>query len=207
MPEGPEVWILSITINKLYLNNNTYSIGKHLLIKDLNEDWSFGLNGKVSISKSISTSIQHKLIKIGTGWINGDIKAIKPIKPINDWMQATKEELQEEINKWINSRKKLAGLILDGNKISGIGVAWGSEILYDAKLNPDIKACDQNLNKLVDSMIKIREQIKEIYIEYINLIDPKDVINNWFENLYKTRKMNIYKKGTKLEVLGRTWWI
>ena len=31
MPEGPEVWILSKMINEYYLNDNTISIGKHLI--------------------------------------------------------------------------------------------------------------------------------------------------------------------------------
>ena len=46
MPEGPEVWILSKMINNFYLNNNTISVGKHIIIQDLKENWSFGLNGK-----------------------------------------------------------------------------------------------------------------------------------------------------------------
>ena len=35
----------------------------------------------------------------------------------------------------------------------------------------------------------------------------KELINDWFENLYKIRKMNIYKKGTKIQISGRSWWI
>ena len=38
MPEGPEVWILSKMINGFYSNDNTTSIGKHLIIKDIKED-------------------------------------------------------------------------------------------------------------------------------------------------------------------------
>ena len=51
MPEGPEIWILSKAINKYYLKDKTTSIGKHLIIKDINEDWSFGLTGKVEIDE------------------------------------------------------------------------------------------------------------------------------------------------------------
>ena len=201
MPEGPEVWILSKMINGFYSNDNTISIGKHLIIKDMQEDWSFGLNGKVKINEN------NVLVKVETGWIYGDKKPFE--KSIGlDWMTASKKELEEEVQKWTKSKKKLASLILDQSKICGIGVAWGSEILYKAKLNPDLKACEQSLDKLVDSMIEIRIQIEDTYINlyYDNKDDLKELINDWFENLYKIRKMNIYKKGSKIQVSGRSWW-
>ena len=201
MPEGPEVWILSKMINNYYNDDNTTSIGKHLIIKDMKEDWSFGLNGKVKINEN------NVLVKVETGWIYGDKKPFE--KSIGlDWMTASKKELEEEVQKWTKSKKKLASLILDQSKICGIGVAWGSEILYKAKLNPDLKACEQSLDKLVDSMIEIRIQIEDTYINlyYDNKDDLKELINDWFENLYKIRKMNIYKKGSKIHILGRSWW-
>jgi formamidopyrimidine-DNA glycosylase len=239
MPEGPEVWILSKAINALYSNDNTSSYGKHLIIKDLKENWSFGLNGKVGISHF------NELVKINTGWINGDkIKYGKyyedSIKDLGiNWMTASKEELEKEVDKWIKSKKKLAALILDQTKISGIGVAWGSEILFKADLRPDIKACDQTftegssgltegssgltegssaLNKLVDSMIEVRKKIQETYeleltrtLEVCKIYNDDNklrlLINEWFENLYEIREMNIYKKGSKLQVLGRSWWV
>ena len=46
---------------------------------------------------------------------------------------------------------------------------------------------------------------KEVYKADINML--KELINDWFENLYKIRKMNIYKKGTKIQISGRSWWI
>jgi formamidopyrimidine-DNA glycosylase len=208
MPEGPEVWILSKMINEYYLNNNTISIGKHLIIKDIQEDWSFGLNGKVNINEN------NELVKVETGWINGEKKQYdnKSVKELGlDWMTANKKELEEEVQKWTNSKKKLAILILDQTKICGIGVAWGSEILYNAKLNPNLKACDQLLDKLVDTMIEIRIKIQETYInlynENIDNDKNKKLICNWFENLYKIRKMNVYKKGSKIQISGRNWWI
>jgi formamidopyrimidine-DNA glycosylase len=207
MPEGPEVWILSKMINEYYLNNNTISIGKHLIIKDIQEDWSFGLNGKVNINEN------NELVKVETGWINGEKKQYdnKSVKELGlDWMTASKKELEEEVKKWTNSKKKLAILILDQTKICGIGVAWGSEILYNAKLNPNLKACDQLLDKLVDSIIEIRIKIQDTYInlynENIDNDKNKKLINGWFENLYKIRKMNIYKKGSKIQISGRSWW-
>ena len=224
MPEGPEVWILSKAINTFYLNDNTSSYGKHLLVKDIKENWSFGLNGKVGISPF------NELVKIDTGWINGDnIKYNNyedSIKELGlDWMTASKEELEKEVDKWIKSKKKLAGLILDQSKISGIGVAWGSEILFKADLRPDMRTCDQVLtegssgsNKLVDSMIEVRKKIQETYeLELTRTLEVCKIYNNdnklrllineWFENLYEIREMDIYKKGSKLQVLGRSWWV
>jgi hypothetical protein len=60
-----------------------------------------------------------------------------------------------------------------------------------------------NVKKLVDSMIEIREKVKKLYSEYVHELN----CNEWFENLYEIREMSIYKKGSKLEVLGRSWWV
>jgi formamidopyrimidine-DNA glycosylase len=208
MPEGPEVWILSKAINEYYNTNKTVSVGKHLIVNDINENWSFGLTGKVSITDT------NSLIKMNTGWIYGEqlkyTDYLTSVKDLGlDWMIASKEELEKEIDKWIKSKKKLAALILDQRKICGIGVAWGSEILFKADLRPDIRACDQVLNKLVDSIIEIR---KKIQIEYKNELianqdNLKEFINDWYTNLYEIREMNVYKIGSQLKVLERSWWV
>lgn len=52
-------------------------------------------------------------------------------------------------------------------------------------------------------MIEIREKVKKLYSEYVHELN----CNEWFENLYEIREMSIYKKGSKLEVLGRSWWV
>ena len=133
-------------------------------------------------------------------------------------MTASKEELEKEIDKWIKSKKKLAALILDQSKICGIGVAWGSEILFKADLRPEVRACDQVLNKLVDSMVVIRKNIQETYeLELERILEVCKIYNNnnklrlliddWFENLYEIREMVIYRKGSKFQVLGRSWWV
>jgi formamidopyrimidine-DNA glycosylase len=217
MPEGPEIWLLSKAINKLYDTEKTNSYGKHLIVKDSKENWSFGLNGKVGITSF------NELIKLDAGWINGDnVKYDNyddTIKDLGlDWMTVSREDIEKEIEKWMKSKKKLAALILDQTKISGIGVAWGSEILFKAKLRPELKASEQNLDMLVDSMIEIRKKIQETYILelertlevckiYNNNLKLRLLIDEWFENLYKIREMDIYKKGSKLQVLGRSWWI
>lgn len=204
MPEGPEVWILSKAVNKYFEDEKSTSYGKHLFLLDKKENWSFGLTGNVDLNSN------NELIKIETGWLNGgqvkyDNLTIELDKLGIDFMTADDNLIKEEVDKWIKSKKKLAGLMLDQTKISGIGVAWGSEILFNAGLRPDIRACDQNLSKLSDSILYIRNNIKNIYEK--ELKDPKHLINNWFDNLYQVRGMIVYKKGSKTDVLGRSWWV
>jgi formamidopyrimidine-DNA glycosylase len=211
MPEGPEIWILSETINKFYHYEKTRAYGKHLFIfkkteEKSGENWSFGLTGKVQVLDN------GDLIKMRSGWICGDQVACQNYdeeiqKLGTDWLTSSEANLSKEIDTWVSSKKKLAGLMLDQSKISGIGVAWGSEILFKSGLRPDVRACDQDLSKLVHSMIEIREKIKQIYSEQVDESNCRDFINKWFENLYAIREMNVYKKGTKLEVLGRSWWV
>ena len=208
MPEGPEVWILSKAINQFYGNERTLSYGKHLFILDKNENWSFGLTGKVDLD----INNHNELVKIETGWINGDQTQYEQLdneihKLGIDFMTADDNKIREEVDKWIRSKKKLAALILDQTKISGIGVAWGSEILFQARLRPDMKTCDQVLIHLADSILSIRQQIKDIYEKELKEKGAEALIRNWFDQLYKIRNMNIYKKGSKLNVLGRSWWV
>ncbi len=204
MPEGPEVWILSKAINSHFNEQKSLSYGKHLFILDKKENWSFGLTGKIQLDE------KNELFKLNTGWIYGDqVKYDNLEDEVGklgiDFMNANEDLVREEIDKWIKSKKKLAGLMLDQTKISGIGVAWGSEILFRAGLRPDKRACDQNLSTLADSILYIREQIKNIYEK--ELKEPETLIKGWFENLYQVRQMQVYKKGSKIEVLGRSWWV
>ena len=209
MPEGPEIWILSEAINKFYHSEKTKAYGKHLFIfknEKEGENWSFGLTGKVCLLDN------NELIKLHTGWICGDQLSFDTYESETqnlgtNWLTSSEADLRKEVDSWIKSKKKLAGLMLDQTKISGIGVAWGSEILFKAGLRPDMRACDQVLNKLVESMIEIRENIKNLYSEQVDEFKCKEFINNWFNNLYEIREMSVYKKGSKVEVLGRSWWV
>jgi hypothetical protein len=72
-----------------------------------------------------------------------------------------------------------------------------------------MRTCDQNLMTLSDSILYIREKIKNIYEKELkaNNDSLKDFVNEWFSNLYEIREMEIYKKGSGLSVLGRTWWV
>jgi hypothetical protein len=209
MPEGPEIWILSEAINKFYHSEKSKAYGKHLFIfKNEKEgvNWSFGLTGKVCLLDN------DELIKIHAGWICGDqlsfANYVSETKKLGiNWLTSSEADLRKEIDNWIKSKKKLAGLMLDQAKISGIGVAWGSEILFKAGLRPDMRACDQTLSKLADSMIEIRENIKKVYNEQVDESTCREFINEWFDNLYEIRVMSVYKKGSKIEVLGRSWWV
>jgi len=206
MPEGPEVWILSKAVNIHFNEQKSLSYGKHLFILDTKENWSFGLTGKVQLDE------KNELIKVNTGWIYGDQVKYENLendvgKLGIDFMTADEYIIREEVDKWIKSKKKLAGIMLDQTKIAGIGVAWGSEILFKAGLRPDIKACDQNLSTLADSILYIRNHIKNIYEKELKEKGAQEVIGKWFENLYEVRGMQIYKKGSKIEVLGRSWWV
>jgi len=208
MPEGPEVWILSKAVNEFYKKDRTISYGKHLFILDKSENWSFGLTGNVALDEYN----ENELIKIETGWINGDQVKYENLnneldKLGIDFMTTDENLIRHEIDKWIKSKKKLAALILDQTKISGIGVAWGSEILFKAGLRPDMRTCDQVLNKLADSILCIREQIKNIYEKELKEKGAEELIGKWFNNLYEIRDMQVYKKGSKIEVLGRSWWV
>lgn len=209
MPEGSEIWILSEAINKFYHSEKTKAYGKHLFIfknEKEGENWSFGLTGKVCLLDN------NELIKLHTGWICGDQLSFdnyeSETKKLGiNWLTSSDADLRKEVDSWIKSKKKLAGLMLDQTKISGIGVAWGSEILFKAGLRPDMRACGQALNKLADSMIEIRENIKKKYSEQLDESTCREFVNNWFENLYEIREMSVYKKGSKVEVLGRSWWV
>lgn len=205
MPEGPEVWILSKAVNMYYNTNKTKSYGKHLFIDDINENWSFGLTGKVKIDNN------NELVKLNSGYVHGHQTKYndynKEIYNLGiDWLTCKEEEIIEEIKQWSKSRKMLAVLLLDQSKISGIGVAWGSEILYNSQLKPNIPACNQDINILSVVMIKMRDEIKTAYSSMVNVQNSKEFINGWYNNLYDKREMQIYKKGTQIKVSGRIWW-
>lgn len=227
MPEGPEVWILSEALNKLYHNSDySQSYGKHLFIQDKHiglRELTFGLTGKVKVSENNSEIL---LEKINTGFCYGDDRIISEqlyITTINktlglNFMKIQKDTFELIVSKWSSVKRKLGTLILDQKEIAGIGVAWGSEILYRAGLNPDIKACEQDLSKLSLALYETQQYIIKIYIDYLNNIIHKDknngnnnllvcFINEWYKNLYIVREMTVYKKGNELKSGGRVWWV
>ncbi len=217
MPEGPEVWILSNAINRYVSKYNASAYGKHLIFEK-NElettifydivymDWSFGLTGKVHIDG-------NALNKVNAGFAYGNQymshnKNVLTEKLGVSWMHASKEQLQTVVNSWIGLNRALATLLLDQSQISGIGVAWGSEILWKAGLRPNNKARNQNLSNLVNTLIDIRNEVQQLYsAELEKTSNVENFINTWFNNLYNIRNMNVYKIGTPIKVAGRTWWV
>ena len=218
MPEGPEVWILNKAICQYYGENISTSVGKHLIVQSgYNQEnnniiWSFGLDGKILIDEN------NKLYKpMEENWIFGKNEILNSTENIRrqlalsniDWMTASQEELNDFVKKLSKVRGKLGPALINQNKICGIGVAWGSEILYRAGLKPDDSANCQDLSNLSQVMIQIREEIKEIYEDELNKYEDKtkDFIEGWFEKLYEIRNMKVYKIGKKIKISGRTWWI
>jgi formamidopyrimidine-DNA glycosylase len=235
MPELPEVYALSTALNKLGFETEVY--GKHLILKNLSknpskdknniEDWSFGLEGTVYLKykdldnkkdkndKNDKNSLtDFELLKIEHNAFSGDKMEFNSI---NDFitkrklginlLTATENDIYPIVEKWQNSRKMLGPLLLNQEDIAGIGVAWGSEILNNADLLPNVSAKLQDLTNLTDSIIYTRDKILETYKKYVKNNNPVEVVNNWFRNLYKVREMNVYKTGKSIKVYGRDWWI
>jgi formamidopyrimidine-DNA glycosylase len=219
MPEGPEIYILAKSL-KENIGLNVTSYGKHLFIELPVTDemsggyanWSFGLNGGIHVDEN------NHLSKKFNGNICGEIKKIDNLENCKkklgyDLMTATYDEIDEVVKCWQKSRCKLGSLILGQQKLSGIGVAWGSEILNLIELRPELKACDQDLSLLTQNIVSMRDCLKECYgtrlSECINTYDAKQFINSWPELLYSGRDkfMNVYKKGKKISVAGRSWWV
>jgi len=204
MPEGPEIWILGKALQIYYNNYNYDTYGKHLLIMDRSEDWSFGLTGKVYINEN------NVLEKVNSGLVYGEIKVINNINKNfgQNWMTyCDDKDLENIVNSWKTSKKQLGTMLLDQSQIAGIGVAWGSEILAKANLRPEKKCCEQDLTNLVSSLTTIRDEIHDLYLSIVNNEENlKNFINNWFKNLYSIRQLKVYKKGQQIKVGGRTWY-
>ena len=212
MPEGPEVYILSKALKDLAFE--TKSIGKHLLLTDWNNgeklDYSFGLVGKIFLKDDMSIEkITNPLIPSGNISTFQESKTNLGI----DWMMASKEDLEVVVKSWLNRKKQIGALLLDQSEIAGIGVAWASEILFDCKISPTIKAnmfTFLNLkDKFLDSLVSVRDKIKKIYCNFLaKSTDKKLFVNQWFNNLYTQREpyMKIFKKGSEVKVSGRIFY-
>lgn len=212
MPEGPEVWALARAVNAYFHDNNinesVFSFGKQLIFTNAKEAWSFGLNGTVTID-----TYTKQVIKLNTGYVPGEVTNNINVNKyenssIIDWLNATKEQLNDFVLSISKSKKMLGPLLLDQNIIAGIGVAWGSEILNKAGLLPNIKACQQDLSKLAEVIYNIGSEIRVTYGFYVlEQVNIQLFILKWFRNLYAVRQMEVYKNGVSISVGGRNWWI
>lgn len=209
MPEGPEVWILSEAINCFYKNDNTFAYGKHLFLRNEQQDWSFGLGGKVRINNETGV-----LEKRTDGYVTGNVNEYNGliVGLGTNWLTASLDELKKSIEFILqkHGRKKLGVVLLDQKIIAGIGVAWGSEICFRAQVRPDLSVQEQDLSLLAEAMVFKRNEIKNVYLTSLQRCeDVKEFINNWFENLYRIRIRNmlVYFSTAKVKVNGRNWWI
>ena len=151
----------------------------------------------------------YDIEKISTSSLSGDIRQIPNFKSIVDnlgidWLTSDKINLLTVVQSWSSRAKKIASLLIDQHEISGIGVAWGCEILNDASIHPSALANGINIEKLVDSMISIRESAMKVYDNYDQ--DPEKFVEDWYKNLYFIRRMNVYNKGTVVMISGRKFY-
>ena len=208
MPEGPEVASLCKRLKMLGLT--VESAGKHLLYKnsrDICFDISFGLVGKIKLLKTCEG--QYDIEKLSTSSLSGEIREIPDFESIKenlgvDWITSDHKTLFEIVDTWRSKSKKIAGLLIDQHEIAGIGVAWATEILADAGIHPTASAIDIDIDKLVESIISVRNMAMETYDNYDE--DPERFIDRWFMNLYFIRRMKVYKKGTEVMVYGRKFY-
>lgn len=208
MPEGLEVFMLGDVLRYLDIDVKTH--GKHLLYRDTAGrcyDITFGLVGKINLLK---TSEGYDIQKLTNTALSGDIRHIPDFESIVDnlgvdWVSGTREQMLEVVKKWSDRPKKIAALLIDQHEISGIGVAWGSEILHHASIHPTTLANTVDMDVLVDAMVEIRDHGIAMYMN-ISIGDPEYFANRWFGNLYNVRKMEVYKVGKEVNVAGRKWW-
>jgi formamidopyrimidine-DNA glycosylase len=214
MPEGPEVYILAKVLKTIGFDCD--SVGKHLLLRDAITgelfDFSFGLAGRIALGEKLEIKkINHPTLPSGNKLLIKTKEEVKNKLGL-DWMNATKSEIRTVIERWCNRKKSVGALLLDQTEICGIGVAWGSEILNQSKIQPDIKS---NLldflnltDELVNAVYEIREQVRKLYLNSVEK-DSRKFVNSWFMNLYKIRKdmMKVYKKGDTKKVCGREFYV
>jgi hypothetical protein len=190
IPEGPEVWILGMAIQRVLQTTSmptstptppqtishpfVYTHGKHLfVIQPVNngsdsfvyENLSFGMVGKVYMDPCTYRIVKQE----SGGWITGTTESFSSAEALEasraslgiDWMLATEEQLFQQLQSWMTSRKQLASLIVDQSRIAGIGVAWGSEILHRARLLPHVASCKQqeSMHLLLPAILSIRQEL------------------------------------------------
>jgi formamidopyrimidine-DNA glycosylase len=219
MPEFAEVFALYYALDKLDIKTITH--GKHLFLSEDGLDFTFGLNGTVSIDPQ-TLELTHKQTYGICGTVNQYINVEEMVSKNRlgiDLTYSSIDAIEKKIMEWSKRNKTLGSLILDQGEIAGIGVAWGSEILYSAGLTPGTKACSMNeldIQRLRVHMLGIRNIAINIYMDYIEELYRKggrhaivEFINSWFKNLYEIRKMDIYKQpgAIKEKVAGRDFYV
>ena len=102
--------------------------------------------------------------------------------------------------------------MLDQSIIAGVGVTWASEIAAVAGVDVAAHMNVQNLSKLADAYVVVRDRVAAVYTAA--LPPPGDVdaacaaINAWYGNLYAVRApvMTVHGVGVPVTVGGRNFW-
>lgn len=219
MPEFAEVFALHYALDKIGVK--TICHGKHLFLIEDGLDFTFGLNGRVSIDPN-TLELLHKPSYGISGGVNEyfDIQEMISKNRLGvDLTYSSIEAIEKKITEWSRRNKTLGSLLLDQSEISGIGIAWGSEILYSAGLVPGAKASSMvplEIQRLVVHILGIRNIAINTYMDYIEELWTNggrqamvDFVNNWFKNLYQIRKMDIYKNpnAAKEKIAGRDFYV
>lgn len=206
MPEGPEVWALAYCLKKLGLECESY--GKHLFCNGI--DYSFGLSGGMRISNNL------KLTKVNRGFVYGSANECESLLKTAkcDWMNSTKKEITEIVEKWKmeKPKHKIISLLKDQTEICGLGVAWISEIMHESKL-PIVATTKQINELLIDSICNIRDSVKSLYQSKVDSLSCKmdqiRFVNCWcYYNLYRIRPMNVYQhvNAIPIKTCGRIFY-
>ena len=192
MPEGLEVYVLAKVLKNLGIVSSSH--GKHLLFKDPHTgnmfDMSFGLDGKIRISKDL------KISKVCVeGKPCGSVTSITTFQEVKDtlgidWVSSSREQILQVVKSWGLRKKQISALLVDQTQIAGIGRYWVNKILQKAMIDGTTKAHTLDflnlVDPLVDAIIKVRNKALETYMSNIPK-DEQSFVNKWFENLYAVR--------------------
>lgn len=212
MAEGPELWFLSNAINTHYEIPITSNYGKHMFIHSPEaptiKDWTYGLKGKVKISKDLSmrkVASGSFLVGYENDWAN--IEEARQNLGVN-WMMAPFDDIIALVNSWKTSKRTLGALLTDQSEIAGVGIVWACEILGAIYLDPTKKACEQELTYLAGSLLNFRVYAKHIYSEYLfaNQEHLDETVNAWPDNILPLRELVIYGKCDQVKLGNRQWY-
>jgi formamidopyrimidine-DNA glycosylase len=205
MPEGPEIWALAEAASLTGISVIAY--GKHLLHEK--QDIHFGLNGRVTLKDDGLLELVRKDGISGRSVSCADLAELVTSNDLGiDWMTATPAAIRRAISQAYLSRKQLGPWMLQQKVIAGVGVAWASEIMHRVGLIPTKPCNEQNLLRLAESYISIRDEVKSQYADLVSSASsPREFVYGWCDNLYRHRVMKVYRKGTEVLASGRTYWI
>lgn len=208
MPEGPEVWFLSRLLQTVPGNTAVSCHGKCLFVGKVT--MHFGLESGVECKVCPDTGVV--VTTFNKRGITGHATEGEHMRLGIDWMTSTPAKLHEIVMKNALRAVKLGSWMLDQTAIAGVGVAWASEIAHEAGLDVNKPMRVQNVSKLAEAYVKVREGVKTVYEQELRKAIGKEIeiANAWFRNLYDARLLHgllkVYKCGTPVSVGSRVFW-